>query len=311
MSTKPRIIIPHALYQIRSEVKPGLDLFPTEDLEQFFLSKLDSMLQAAGFILVDMCLQQDHYHLIVKSSEETVSWFMRTFNSVVAKNLNRYYERHGNVFPERFSSAVLDRNQSLTDIACHVHLNPLRSEKLVSAKRNGRCHCCRISERFGPEHTQKHRNHLDRNESAPGYIDNISRVRYANKQGQQYSDPRVCVIGADDFVNSSLFEHKMLYDMRKADLMRDPETHLKGLHTDLSTRLPLKFKDLFKRGYVNGLSKNRELMVLLGVFRLRFSGADLARYLGITRSAVSKMISRTAGYPRRNTRICEILKPFS
>ncbi|MFP4164080.1 MAG: transposase [Chitinispirillaceae bacterium] len=311
MSTKPRIIVPHAVYQIRSEITPGLDLFPTKDHELFFLSKLDSMLKSANYVLVDMCLQQDHYHLVVKTSEETVSWFMRTFNSVIAKNINKYYERHGTVFPKRFSSAILDENHSLKDIACHVHLNPLRSERVVSAKRDGRCHCCSIIKGFGPEHTRKHQNHLDRNINVPRYMENIGRLRHANKQGQDYTDPHTCIIGKEDFVNSAIYEHNLLYDRKKADLMREPKPHLEGLHKDLSTRLPLKQKELFLRGYNNNRSKNREIMVLRGIFQLRFSGADLARYLGITRSAVSKIISRTAGCPRRYSRICEMLKAFS
>ncbi|MFP4013629.1 MAG: transposase [Chitinispirillaceae bacterium] len=309
MCTKPRTIVPHSFYQIRSQVAPDLTLFPTEEHETFFLTRLEVLLEAAGFKCLDMCIQQDHYHLVVKSSEETVSWFMRTFNSVIAKNLNKHYGRHGTVFPKRFSSAIIDENCGLEEVCCHVHLNPTRSKKALPKSHYEKNHnlYCRIVEKFGPDHTDEQIRFLDRNRNDPWYNEKIDRLRNANRQGQDYSDPTTPVIGKESFINGTLEQDKLRRDRIKANRMRDPQQYIGLLHAGLSFKIPFEACEIFRRGHGDDRSRNRELLIILGIFQLEFAGADLARYLEITRSAVSRAVSRRAGNPRRYEEIRKIV----
>lgn len=312
MCTKPRIVVPYSCYQIRSEVAPGLNLFPTEELETFFLTRFETLLEAAGFKCLDISLQQDHYHLVVKSSEETVSWFMRTFNSIVAKNLNKHYRRSGTVFPKRFSSAIIDENYGLKEVCCHVHLNPTRSDKALPESHYEKNHelYCRIIEKFGPDYTDEQLSFLDRNKAKPQYAEIVDKVRNANMVGQNYSDPSVAVIGTESFIGGILEQDQLRRNRIMANRMRDPHKSIALLHAGLCILTPFEAWEIFCRGHGNSISRNRELLILLGIFQLEFSGADLASYLRITRSAVSRAVSRRAGSPRRYREIREIVAFF-
>lgn len=302
MTTKPRVVVPNAYYQIRSEAAPGLRLFPSPRLRKFFIAQLKRLLKETSYTLKEISLHQDHYHLVVKAGEVPVSWFMRTLNSIFAKYLNNYYKRHGTVFPRRFTSAVLDEKYGLKEIACHVHLNPLRKGRSVCEIIKGYDRNC--SEGFGelwPQRTRSYVQFLKTIADSAVYEEIIRRHRRSNRLGQQYSDPRVSMIGKKAFEDRCLGIHQCRIALRKQNQRRDPFLHLSIFHRKLSAWSSFMTDDLYLQGYRNRISEVRETFVLLGVYLFEFSGADLARYLGITRSAVSRMISRCAASMRQDT----------
>ncbi|MFP4163552.1 MAG: transposase [Chitinispirillaceae bacterium] len=274
MSTQPRIIIPHAYYQIRSEIIPELVLFPSLKEKRYFFSRLDALAKAAHFKIISKTVHPDHYHLVVKTSEATVSWFMRTFNSSIAKHLNKHYRRKGKVFSRRFSSAILEKSHGLEEVACHVHQNCMRAKAYSPPD----------PERWKLDYSE----HLVRKKYSADYPQIIEQVRYANECGHQYPHPSVCVIGTYAFVQKVLESHGLRLTRMKLNLMRNPSADLEALEEKLKTLAP------FREGKVS-----RSLFVLMGVLKLEYSCADLARYMGVSRSTVSRMVSRKTGSPRR------------
>ncbi|MFP4163766.1 MAG: transposase [Chitinispirillaceae bacterium] len=311
MSTKPRVVVPYRYYQIRSEAAPGLKLFPSKEQKNFFNFQLNRLLEEASYECVEKCLQQDHYHLVVKVSEVTVSWFMRTFNSIYAKYINSYYKRHGTVFPVRFSSAILDEEYGVKEVSCHVHLNPVRCKKsipeIIKEFNQGGFDSLPF---FQNEHTRHQMEFLKDNADTPRYRGIINKVRKANKYGHRYENPRDCIIGRSVFENECLWFHGVRVGRMKQNRERDPFQVIGAFHSELIRMVKCESDDLYMRGYADHKSKVRELFVLVGVFQLEFSGADLARYLGVTRSAVSRMIARRAGSSGRLSEIRRLVEEF-
>ncbi|MFP4164652.1 MAG: transposase [Chitinispirillaceae bacterium] len=308
MSTKPRVVVPFSLYQIRSEAAPGLKLFPTHEQMDFFCRELGRLLQTASYSLVEKSLQQDHYHLVVKVSDIPISWFMRTLNSIYAKYLNKHCKRRGTVFPVRFASAVIDENCGLEEVSCHVHLNPLRCRKKTSEIVNDYIRGCYD---LMPKQTRHHLEYLKRNADSCQYREIISQVRRANKFGSHYPDPRICFVGRCDFRQVGLAFHQQRQERLRSNRKRDPFRTLQLLHLKLSEQMAFRFNDLFIRGRRNLRSRIREQFVLQGIFRYEFSGADLARYMGISRSAVSRMVENAAGGSKRMENVHRILETVS
>ncbi|MFW6245786.1 MAG: transposase [Fibrobacterota bacterium] len=296
MSTKPRMNLPFAHYQIRSEAHPEVNLFPSREQEVFFLAVLQNLLDRSGFSCLDMSLQKDHYHLVVEASEITVSWFMRTLNSIYAKYINKHHNRKGQVFPKRFASAVLDEKAGLEEVCCHVHLNQVKFRKLHGG---GKRNIGRHRVHYRPELTKYYLEYRKQNRKSTSYRKTIRMLRTSNYLGYEAQDPKTHVIGTAAFTQKCLMMYDTVNMKSRAKKLRDPQGFLEQLHNELSLLFPFRTKELFERGYRNKRSRARESMALLGVYELGFSGADLARYLGVTRSAISRMISRIAKTPPR------------
>ncbi|MFP4240905.1 MAG: hypothetical protein ACLFTW_02935 [Chitinispirillaceae bacterium] len=58
---------------------------------------------------------QDQYHLLVKAGDVCISWLMRSVNSAYAKHFNKHCRRHGEVFPERYTSVIIDGQYGLEE----------------------------------------------------------------------------------------------------------------------------------------------------------------------------------------------------
>lgn len=308
MSTKPRINLPHSHYQIRSQAHPEVNLFPSREQEQYFLTVLQNLLNRTSFTCLEISLQKDHYHLVLKASEITVSWFMRTLNSIYAKYINKHLNRTGQVFPKRFASAVLDENAGLEEVCCHVHLNQLKRKKKLSGE-NRRQDRHRIH--YRPEKTKYYLDYLKRNKHNDSYRRAIRLLRTSNRLGYKAPDPKTHVIGTAEFTAECLTAYNITNKRARANRLRNPNSFLEQLHNELSVLIPFRTEELFERGYRNERSRARETMALLGVYELEFSGADLAHYLDVTRSAISRMILRIAKLPPRKPEVQKVREAMS
>lgn len=301
MSTKPRIFVPHVPYQIRSRIAEGLRLFPSPEYKTLFLSLLERYFKASGYICLKKTFYEDRYHLEVKASDVCVSWLMRSINSVYAKILNKYYGRSGEMFPDRFSSIIVDEEYGLDEVL--KYSDDISAEESVPDNENQKIG--QGKNQMRAEGVADQNNNLDEKRQIF-----MKMIDHAHSICLDYSDPRECIFGRPAFREDAARKHHNWQTRRKANLSRDSQ-HILGLFDKIMSGIfSIGEKSLMKRGRKNGLSRNRELFSLLGVFHLDFLGADLGRYLGVSRSAISRMISRRAGCPHCRTLIREILNSF-
>ncbi|MFP4243047.1 MAG: transposase, partial [Chitinispirillaceae bacterium] len=95
MCTKPRIIVPGVFYQVYSKGVSGEKIFGNPEMKKFFLRELAVTLEKFSFKCCSWSIMDDHYHLVVKSSDVPISKFMQRLNSVYAKKFNREKGREG------------------------------------------------------------------------------------------------------------------------------------------------------------------------------------------------------------------------
>jgi putative transposase len=105
------------------------------------------------------------------------------------------------------------------------------------------------------------------------------------------SDERI--LGSSEFAESVLRDANEAYE-RKTEIMA------KGLSIDQLIITVAKYMDLdadliAKRGKKRSVALARSIICALAVDRLMLSGADIARRLHITPSAVSKLVARGRG----------------
>jgi len=75
-------------------------------------------------------LLTNHAHILLRSGPDGLSNFMRRFLTGYSVTYNRRHKRHGHLFQNRYKSIVCDEDSYLLELVRYIHLNPLRA-KLV------------------------------------------------------------------------------------------------------------------------------------------------------------------------------------
>ncbi len=309
MTTKPRISAPDVYYHIMSKGVFEENIFPNDKLKQFFLDQLKTSLNLFSYSCCAWSIQKDHYHLIVKASTVTISRFMQRLNSVYARKYNSEEEgREGVVFYRRFAS-VICQDTHLKDLIRYVHQNPVRCgectiDELDSYKWSGHAailgncrndfqNCDELLGAFSQENAFEEYKDFMKVRSPEFGCDVIANVRIANQSCQNSSKLRAWIIGDSNFVQDVMEKDAF----RRAQIARHLIANISPgkLHEIVGEHTNLIFDDLFTQGRVNLRSNARELFSLAGVTLLDFKGKALADYLGVTASAVSRMMSRGRG----------------
>ncbi|MFP4165102.1 MAG: transposase, partial [Chitinispirillaceae bacterium] len=305
MCTKPRIIVPGVFYQVYSKGVSGEKIFGNPEMKKFFLRELAVTLEKFSFKCCSWSIMDDHYHLVVKSSDVPISKFMQRLNSVYAKKFNREKGREGVVFFRRYAS-IISQETELKKLIRYVHLNPVRCgactlEELDHYEWSGHRALIRgnddildrstlLKQFSGPEPLEAYRCYMALKGPEGQNDEIIGRVRSANRGKLNFFRPELWVIGSIDFVRTVL----QMDRCRRARIARHiiTETSLRRLHENLQNTLYSETDELFLQGRVNQKSTARELFAYAGSCCYDYRNTEIAAYLKITASAVSRMVSR-------------------
>ena len=105
--------------------------------------------------------------------------------------------------------------------------------------------------------------------------------------GQEVADQRI--LGDGDFVKQVI---SSLDDLVKKNLrLSKQRIDIKALAEKVSEKYNVSLGELRSGGRMRAVVQSRRAMSWIGVRELGYSGADVARYLGVTNSCVTRMIS--------------------
>ncbi|TLS38639.1 transposase [Pseudalkalibacillus caeni] len=83
-------------------------IFEEDEDKRKFLETLKKYKRISQFELYSYCLMDNHVHLLIKESEETVSKALKRISSSYVYWYNMKYERIGHLFQERFKSETVE-----------------------------------------------------------------------------------------------------------------------------------------------------------------------------------------------------------
>jgi putative transposase len=129
-----RIEFPGAVYHITARGNARAKIFKDDADRDTFLSVLEQVLTRFDWLLHAYCLMDNHYHLMIDTSEANLSAGMRQLNGVYTQRFNRRHRRVGHVFQGRFKAIVVDRDSYLLELCRYVVLNPVRARMVREAK---------------------------------------------------------------------------------------------------------------------------------------------------------------------------------
>ncbi len=128
MARPLRIEYDGALYHITSRGNERKPIFRDEEDRSVFLDTLTLVNKKYNWLCHAYCLMNNHYHLIVETPEGNLSTGMRQLNGVYTQQFNRRHHRVGHIFQGRYKAILIQKESYLLEVSRYVVLNPVRAK---------------------------------------------------------------------------------------------------------------------------------------------------------------------------------------
>ena len=97
-----------------------------------FVKRMGELAAGTKTTIYGWALLTNHAHILLRSSEIGLSGYMRRLLTGYAISYNRRHRRWGHLFQNRYKSIICDEDAYFTELVRYIHLNPLRA-KLVKS----------------------------------------------------------------------------------------------------------------------------------------------------------------------------------
>jgi len=108
-----------------------------------FLDTLEEYKDICEFVFYGYCLMDNHVHLLIKETKESVSDIIKRICSSYVYWYNAKYKRCGHLFQERFKSEIVETDSYFLTVLRYIHQNPLKAKtaESVAGRENTRGRC--------------------------------------------------------------------------------------------------------------------------------------------------------------------------
>ena len=259
----------------------------------------------------------NHFHLLARTGKLSLSDSMRKLLTGYVVNYNRRHKRYGHLFQNRYKSILCEDDPYLLELTRYIQLNPLRAgivkdiDALRSYERCGHSAIIGVLHRpwqdrdtilayFGKRRKgaiEKYEHFVRDGIEAGGRPELVggglirslggwSQVLSLRRSGRKlFSDERI--LGSSDFVKAAI---KDAEETQRATLRLNVTlSGLPSLAEKICEGEGVDKADLCSEIRKRDVVKSRRIYCQLAVKRMGYSGADVARFLGITTSAVNRL----------------------
>ncbi|HDP80174.1 MAG TPA: hypothetical protein ENN21_04960 [Spirochaetes bacterium] len=285
-----------------------------------FVNRMGELALDSGTGIYAWALLPNHAHILLRSSDAGISWYMRRLLTGYAIRYNKRHQRQGHLFQNRYKSIICQEEVYFQELVRYIHLNPLRAglvADLNELERYAWCghgvlmnrrgaewqDCEYVLSRFGRTGTtarRRYRNFLAQGVKQGGLLEmegaRLARsgggwfeVRSLRREDEgEFADDRI--LGTDDFTRRVLREAGNR--ARRQFSLLGRKERVERLIKEACEREKVDDRELragSRRGPVTLLRKQ---LIRLLVEEEGMTLASTARRLGISTSAVSKSLSR-------------------
>ena len=127
MPRPPRIKFPGAYYHIMSRGTAKQPIFLRDHDRLTFLNTLSDAVNKFSWMCHAYCLMDNHFHLLIATTEPNLSEGMHSLNSKYCHCFNRKYDRVGHLMQGRYLAPLVENESHLLVVARYIVLNPVRS----------------------------------------------------------------------------------------------------------------------------------------------------------------------------------------
>jgi REP element-mobilizing transposase RayT len=292
-------------------------VFPGDEDRTDFVNRLAALAREGNLVVYAWALMPNHFHLLVRTGQQPLFRSMRRLLTGYVVNFNRRHKRGGHLFQNRYKSIICADDPYLLELTRYIHLNPIRGGLVpgLSALRRypwtGHAAILGTVNRdwqdtatvlghFGSRHGRAVQRYdaFVREGIAQGRRPELVGGGLLRSQGgwaQVLSLRRKgSPVAADArILGGGAFVERLLADAAR----REKETlrlarkvvDLPTLEEQLRRKAGLAVEDLRSGARRRGVVRARRVFCQLAVTGMGYSGAEVARFLGVTTSAVNRL----------------------
>ena len=134
MARPLRIEYDGALYHVTSRGNERKLVFKDDTDRNIFLDTFHKVTQRYNWLCRAYCLMNNHYHLVIETSDGNLSKGMRQLNGVYTQTFNKRHKRVGHIFQGRYKAILIQKESHLLEVCRYVVLNPVRAKTVTGAK---------------------------------------------------------------------------------------------------------------------------------------------------------------------------------
>ena len=127
MPRRPRVDFVGFHHVVNRGVARG-KIYKKADDKKKFLEVLCKACDIYKVNVHDYCLMDNHYHLLIESTQENLSLFMRQINSNYAIYFNKTYKRTGHLWQGRYKSWYIINEDYLYMLFRYIEHNPIKAK---------------------------------------------------------------------------------------------------------------------------------------------------------------------------------------
>ena len=127
MARQLRLDDPGCFWHITSRGNAKADIVLDDEDRRRFIDLLGNAVTRFHWILYAYALMTNHFHLVLETTQPTLSSGMHWLNAAYAQAFNRRHERVGHVFQGRFKAFLVDKENYFLEVLRYVVLNPVRA----------------------------------------------------------------------------------------------------------------------------------------------------------------------------------------
>jgi len=263
-------------------------------------------------------LLPNHFHLLCKTRNRPLPSSMRKLLTGYVVNFNRRHRRHGHLFQNRYKSIVCQEDRYFKELVRYIHLNLLRAGRvddlahLAQSPWSGHSAVLGfynfpwqdteyVLSHFGPNHNGRS-NYLQFVKEGAGQgrrpdliggglirsLGGWSEVLALRRKDKKVAyDQRI--LGDSDFVQDVTIG---LDDQVKKNLrLSGRRIDIKGLAGRVCRQYKISMGELCSGSRRQNVVQARAVLSWIGVRELGYSGAEVARYIGVTNSCVTRIVA--------------------
>ena len=321
-----RLDAPGVLHHVMGRGIEGRKIFLTGRDRNDFIARLAQLAQDDAMVIYAWALLPNHFHLLCKTKNQPLAASMRKLLTGYVVNFNKRHRRQGHLFQNRYKSIVCQEDVYLTELVRYIHLNPLRAglvkdlAELSTFPWSGHSALMGQVDRpwqdtqyilsfFGRTPGNKRRYRTFVAQGIPfgrrpelvggGLVRSLggwAEVLALRKRGEkERSDQRI--VGDGAFVSEVLSE---MDDRERENLkLTAHRMTLSSLAEKVCQIHNISLGELRSGSRRHELVEARQVLSWLAVREVGYSGAEVARYLGVTNSCVTRAASGRTGPERK------------
>jgi REP element-mobilizing transposase RayT len=319
MPRQARLDAPGTLHHVMIRGIEKRNIVNDQNDRKDFVTRLGHLSKDTNTAIFAWALLNNHAHFLLRSSDVGISQFMRRLLTGYAIRYNLRHKRHGHLFQNRYKSIVCEKDTYFMELVRYIHLNPLRANIVQNLRELDSYMWCGHSVLVG----KKKNDWQDREyalkwfgrkegEARRAYRDYVKKgvregrrpelvggglVRSLGGWSQVKSMRRAKIsalhderiLGSGDFVEKIIKEASQItkYQLPRKEQLQAVEEHIKKM----CQKEKISIKELRSGNRRQKIAKFRRKLAISLIEKFGISLAETARRLGVSTSAISKIMN--------------------